>query len=97
MDKPPPCPQCQCQDFYKEQRFPKKTGIAILAVAAILSFWTYHISLIVAAIIDALIYKFVPTQLVCYRCRAVYRNWPLPPSIQVFDRHTAELYDYGKT
>lgn len=89
------CTACGCEDFYVEKNFPKKIGISIIAVAAVLSFWTYHISLIVAAIIDALIYKFVASQLVCYRCRTVYRDTPIPSDVVAYDLHKAELYNYG--
>jgi len=90
-----PCPKCECKDFYVEKAFPKKIGLTIIAVAVVLSFWTYHISLIVAAIIDALIYKFVGNQMVCYRCRTIYKDRAIPSTLKPFDRHTAELYDYG--
>jgi len=92
----PPCPDCGCRHYYREKRFPRKIGISIIVLAAILSFWTYHLSLIAAALIDALIYKLVPTQLTCYRCRKVYPDWPVPDVVKPFDRHVADLYSYGR-
>ncbi len=92
----PPCTDCGCKDYYRDKRFPRKIGVSIFIIAVILSFWTYHISLIVAAIIDALIYKFVPTQLICYRCRKIYRDLPISEKIKDFDHHVADLYNYGQ-
>ena len=89
------CPQCQCPDLYKEKAFPKKLGLSILGVAVLFSFWTYHISLLVAAVIDALIYKFVPQRAVCYRCRHTVTGLEIPVAVKGFDHHTNELYRYG--
>ncbi len=91
------CPQCDCKDFYVEKHFPRVVGLGIVGVAIIASFWTYGLSLIGAAILDGLLFKFVPNQLVCYRCRTVYRDVPIPRQLNGFDRHVAELYDYGKS
>ncbi len=88
----PSCPSCNCPNLYTEKRFPRKIGLGIVLVAAVLSFWTYHLSLIVAAIIDGLIYKFVPRQWVCYRCKAIHRDLPIPKKAPTYDHHTAELY-----
>ena len=99
-DKSPPapstCPQCGARDMYKEKAFPKKIGIAIVIVAVILSFWTYNLSLLAAAAIDGVIYLFVPFRLICYQCRQVYKDVPIPEQIKGYDHHTAELYNYGK-
>jgi RNA polymerase subunit RPABC4/transcription elongation factor Spt4 len=90
------CPQCGAKDFYKEKAFPKKIGLAIVGVAIILSFWTYNLSLVAAALIDGLIYLLVPNQLVCYQCHQVYKVDKIANEIGSYDHHTAELYNYGK-
>ena len=46
----------------------------------------------IPAIIDGLIYKFVPRQWVCYRCKAIHRDLPIPKKAPTYDHHTAELY-----
>ena len=86
------CPDCGCPDLYKEKNFPKPLGLFILIVGIVTSFWTYGLSLIGIAIIDGLIYLIVPDQLVCYRCRRVYRDIPIPKDRKGFDHHQAELY-----
>lgn len=90
------CPKCDCKDFYAEKAFPKKIGIGILLVAIMASFWTYGLSLIGAAVLDGLISLFVPARLVCYRCRVVFADVPVPKGTKGFDHHIAELYNYGK-
>lgn len=93
---PSACPNCGARDMYKEKAFPKKIGMAIVGIAIILSFWTYNLSLVAAALIDGIIYLFVPFRLICYQCHQVYKDVPIAKQIKVFDHHTAELYNYGK-
>ncbi len=86
------CPECQCPDVYKEKRFPKKLGIAVILVAAVTSFWTYNLSWIGAIIIDGVLFLVVPTQLVCYRCKMIFRDVEIPKEIKVHNHHKAEKY-----
>jgi hypothetical protein len=90
------CPDCHCPDLYKEKKFPKKIGLTIIGIAIVASFWTYNLSLLVAALIDILIYAFIPWQVVCYRCKKVFKLKPIPQEIRIHSHHTAELYQYGK-
>lgn len=88
------CPSCGAKDLYRQKDFPRKIAIPIVIVAAILVPWTYGISLIVAAVIDFIIYRKTSWMTVCYKCRAEYRGFPINPSHEEFDRHTDELYKY---
>ncbi len=107
MTQPPPaepletCPQCGCRDLFIRKDFPQKLGLAIVAVAGIgflvlsadphrfyLGVWL----LVAAAVIDALLYFFVPRITVCYRCRPDFRNLPLNPKHEGFDLSIAEKY-----
>jgi hypothetical protein len=40
------CPVCSRQDFYKQKDFNRKIGVVLFVIAAILSIWTYGMSLV---------------------------------------------------
>jgi hypothetical protein len=89
------CRSCGAKDLYLQKDFPRKIAIPIVIAAAILVPWTYGISLIVAAIIDFVIYRRTKWMTVCYKCRAEYRGFHNNPKHKEFDRHLDELYRYG--
>ncbi|HSA60046.1 MAG TPA: hypothetical protein VLJ37_10225 [bacterium] len=89
------CLSCGAKDLYLQKDFPRKIAIPIVVVAAILVPWTYGASLIVAAIIDFIIYRRTQWMTVCYKCRAEYRGFTPNPAHKEFDRHLDELYRYG--
>ena len=79
------CCRCGAADFWTHKDFPKKWGLTIVAVAAVLAFWTYGISLLVAALLDAALYARLPFATVCYRCKTEYRKIPTDPAHGGFD------------
>ncbi len=89
------CPSCGAKDFYLQKDFPRKIAIPVVIVAAILVPWTYGASLIVAAIIDLVLFWRTRWMTVCYKCRAEYRGFAPNPAHKEFDRHLDELYRYG--
>src|SRR5438874_13748142 len=94
MDQPEPklalaqCPDCGCRDLFVRKDFPQKLGLIIVVVAAV-SFLVLAASrshvyigaivLLVAAVVDAVLYAVVPRITVCYRCRAEFRDRPINP------------------
>lgn len=88
------CPVCDCRELYQHKDFNKKLGLIIFLVGVIFSFWTYHISLIVALIIDALLYPFFPWMAVCYRCHAELRGWPKNSRLDRFSHEVGAHYEY---
>jgi len=89
------CPSCGAKDLFIQKDFPRKIAIPIVIIAAVLVPWTYGLSLIVAALIDFIIYRRTKWMSVCYKCRAEYRDQPINPAHKEFDRHLDELYRYG--
>ncbi len=79
------CPVCSRSDFWRRKDFPRKLGLGIVAVAAVLAFYTYGISLVVASLVDAGLYLFLRDLAVCYSCRAEVRGVSLPKAVQAFD------------
>ena len=68
------CPCCGRKDFYKQKDFNRKIGVLLFVVAAILSIWTYGISLIVAWLIDLFLFKKVGWIGICYKCDTIFRT-----------------------
>src|SRR3954454_23001226 len=82
------CPHCGCRDLFIRKDFPQKLGLCIVVAAAVSflvlaasrrHFYLGAIVLVVAAIVDAILYAIVPRITVCYRCRAEFRDRPINP------------------
>ncbi len=93
------CCRCGASDFWTHKDFPRKWGLAIVAVAAVLAFWTYGASLLAAAILDALLYRRLPWTTVCYRCKTELRGIPRDPAHGEFDlahQEDVEAEEYAR-
>jgi hypothetical protein len=94
------CPQCGGGDFYLRKDFDPKTGVAVVAAAAIVSavfFFFRHDAiaygvLAIAVLLDLAIYRFLKTVTVCYRCHTEFRG-RYPRAAQGFDLHTADVLE----
>ncbi len=88
------CPACGSSLLYVQRDFNQKAGLAVVAIGAALApFTPYYSSLMVAALVDALLYALLPEITVCYRCHAHFRGFARNPRHQPFDLHVAEQYD----
>lgn len=90
------CPVCSDHKFHQHKDFNKTLGLLIFIVGAVLVPYTYAVSLMVALVLDALLYPFCPWMLVCYNCQAEFRGWPKNPNFDRFNHETAAHYEYGK-
>lgn len=70
------CAYCASTDLYVQKDFPHGLGLAIVVVGLAVStvfyyfdmpFWTMFI-LILSAVLDFVLYKYVPEVTICYRC-----------------------------
>ena len=88
------CPACGSSLLYVQRDFNQKAGLAIVGVGAVLApFTPFYSSLVVAALVDALLYAMLPEITICYRCHAHFRGFARNPRHQPFDLHVAEQYD----
>jgi DNA-directed RNA polymerase subunit RPC12/RpoP len=88
------CPACGSSLLYVQRDFNQKVGLAVVALGAVLApFTPYYSSLMVAALIDAVLYALLPDITVCYRCHAHFRGFTRNPRHQAFDLHVAEQYE----
>ena len=95
------CPHCGCRDLFIRKDFPQKLGLCVVVVAAVSflvlaasrrHFYLGVIVLLVAAVVDALLYAIVPRLTVCYRCRAEFRDRPINPEHHGFELAIGEKY-----
>ena len=70
------CVACRCRDLYIQKDFNRKVGLGIAILGAILAPFTKLISLLVCALIDLILYLALPVITVCYKCHAIYRDFP---------------------
>lgn len=87
------CAACGGPQLYVQRDFNQRAGLAIVIVGAALApFTPYYSSLVVAALVDAVLYAVLPEITVCYRCSAHYRGFARNPRHEAFDLHIAEQY-----
>ena len=94
------CPVCEGTDFYRRKDFDPKVGVAVIAIAALISagFYFFGLDLVAygvlggAALIDLAIYGRLKDLTVCYRCHAEFRG-AYEQTAPAFDLHTADVLE----
>lgn len=89
------CLACGHPELYTQRDFPRPLGFAIVAAAALAAPATSYVSLFVAGLLDAVLYRFAPDVIVCYVCRARHAGFAPRPRHPAFDREIAERLRYG--
>ena len=89
------CLACSHPELHTQRDFPRRAGIAVVVVAAVLAPFTHYLSLLVAAGLDALLYRFAATMVVCYVCGARHRGVAAEPGHPRYDLGIAERLRYG--
>jgi len=94
------CVACPSADLFVRKDFPQQLGVGIVVAGFIASsipwaygypLWTYAI-LFATALLDVLLYLFVPNCLMCYRCGAQYRGAAEIDAHGAFDLETHERH-----
>jgi hypothetical protein len=97
------CPNCACRDLFVRKDFPQVLGLSVVIFAAVVfvvlaawrhTFWLGASVLVIAAIVDGILYAFVPKITVCYRCRAEFRG-SINPKHGGFELAVAEKYRHS--
>ena len=87
------CVSCQCNQFYTQKDFNQAAGCFVVLVGIALVPFSYGLSLPIFAGIDWLVYKRVPTMVVCYRCGNEFRGFKIPDHLKNFMHHIGVRYD----
>lgn len=90
------CLACGHEELYTRKRFPRALGMGIVVVAAVLAPFTYYLSLLVALILDTIIFYFAKQEVVCYACNAIHRGFRATPRHPGFDRTIQERLKFGE-
>ncbi len=86
------CVQCGYDRLFAQKDFNRKIGLALVVVGAVLSPWTYGLSLVVFMAFDYGLYRFVPEITVCYGCDAIHRGFEHNPLHRAHDPLLADRY-----
>lgn len=98
--RPEECLVCGCGDLWRQKDFPVRLGLLMVGLGALGSTvaWLYYeplwaIGILMAfALVDLLLFLFMPDVLVCYRCGARHRYAALDESVPHFNLEIAEKY-----
>ncbi|RMF65739.1 MAG: hypothetical protein D6743_07545 [Calditrichaeota bacterium] len=83
------CVVCGKNRFYVQKDFNPRLGLTIFAIGVIFSYHTYGLTLLIATVIDFILYKVLKTVTICYNCRAIYRGFEEDPTHRGFDHELA--------
>ena len=86
------CAVCSYERLFTQKDFDRRLGLAVVAVGAVLSPWTYGLSLLGCMLLDYGLYYIVPEITVCYGCAAIYRGFRNNPRHRAHDPLLAERY-----
>ena len=89
------CPVCGRKDFYRQKDFNRKVGVGLFVIAAILSLWTYGMSLVVLWLLDLFLFRRLGSVVVCYKCQSIFRGIRGEGKIPEFDHETHDRIVYG--
>ncbi len=89
------CPVCSRMDFYKQKDFNRKIGVLLFVVAAILSIWTYGVSLIVLYFVDLFLFRRLAMVTICYKCQTNFRKLKNIQEIRDFDHEMNDRIVYS--
>jgi len=87
------CLRCGLDRLYVQKDFNRKIGLAVFAVAALLSVPTWGLSLLFATLIDLGLYFLLGDVTICYGCNTQHRSFSRNPAHGAFDLHVAEEID----
>jgi hypothetical protein len=89
------CPVCTRQDFYKQKDFNRKIGVMLFVVAAVLSIWTYGLSLVALYLVDLVLFRRLAAVAICYKCQTNFRNLANMGEIRDFDHEMNDRIVYA--
>lgn len=97
------CLVCPSAELFARKDFPQRLGLGIVVVGFAASCVTWGMRLLVptfailfaTALVDVVLYLFMPECLVCYRCGARYRGDGVSDEAGGFDLETHERHRQG--
>lgn len=90
------CLVCGHDQMYWARDFPRRLGILIVIIAAVLAPFTYYISLAVGAVLDASLVFVVRKRLHCYACKSVHHGFDGADLWRPFDLEVRDVHEFGE-
>ena len=98
------CCVCGCDEFFVRKDFPQRLGLVMVVAVALASVTLFALRRIVLAvavlaglvIVDIVLNFLVGRCVVCYRCRAEYRDLPIDARVRPWSLATGEKYRTGE-
>lgn len=89
------CLACGCEELYRHRDFNQKVGLLIIVLGAVAwlvtgSFWP----MVGAAVLDLVLYFFLPDVAICYRCKAHHRDFSNIEELKAFDLERHEHWRF---
>ena len=89
------CPVCNRKDFFQQKDFNRKIGVILFVIGAILSIWTYGLSLVVMWLIDFFLFQKLGSIAICYKCQTIFRKVSNIDKIRPFDHEMNDRIIYA--
>lgn len=89
------CPVCTRMDFYKQKDFNRKIGVLLFVIAAILSIWTYGLSLVALYLCDLFLFRKLSLVAICYKCTTNFRRVANIQEIRDYDHEMNDRIVYS--
>jgi hypothetical protein len=89
------CPVCSRMDFYKQKDFNRKIGVILFVIAAVLSIWTYGLSLVALYLLDLFLFRRLSLVAICYKCQTNFRQVKNMSEIRDFDHEMNDRIVYA--
>ena len=89
------CPVCERKDFYSQKDFNRKLGVLFFIIAAILSIWTYGLSLVALWLVDFFLFRKIGNIAVCYKCGTIFRKIENMNEIPPYDHEMNDRIVYS--
>ena len=85
---------CGCRHLYRRKDFNQLLGLALVMLGALLGVLISYWFLLAFSLLDWVMYRRIADLAACYRCAAELRGVEGAALLEVFDHHTAEIYEY---
>ncbi len=89
------CPVCSRMDFYKQKDFNRIVGVTLFIIAAILSIWTYGLSLVALYLVDLFLFRKLSMVAICYKCKTNFRKLTNMSDIRDYDHEMNDRIVYS--
>ena len=89
------CCACGHPELFTRRDLPQKIGVTVVVIAAIFAPFTNYLSLVLAGLIDFVLYFGMPSVTTCYVCVTEHRGYGAEPKHPRYDPEIADRVRFG--